>query len=111
METKVERRAATRLPLNFQVRYFYLAPEANPPSTCTIDMTTQGACIEVLDLLPSGASIAFLMITQENYVIDVRAKVVHTAEAQRSAYRAGVCFTWLSPADHLALEHAISVPH
>ena len=109
MDTKVERRAAARQPCRFQVRYFYLPPEVNPPSTCTIDMSTQGACVEALDLLPSGASIAFLLITQENHVIDIRARVVHTAEGQPSAYRAGVSFTWLSPSDHLALQQAISV--
>ena len=109
METQVERRAAVRQPLKWEVRYFYLPPEVNPPSTCTIDMSSQGACVEALDLLPQGASIAFLLITQENHVIDVRARVVHTAEAQQSAYRAGVHFTWLSPSDHLALQQAISV--
>jgi hypothetical protein len=109
METKVERRTAARQPCKFLVRYFYLPPEANPPSTCTIDMSTQGACVEAVDLLPSGASIAFLLITQENQVIDVRARVVHTEAGQPQAYRAGVSFTWLSPSDHLALQHAISV--
>ena len=111
METNVERRAAARQPLKFQVRYFYLPPEVNPTSTCTIDMSTQGACLEALDRLPNGASIAFLLITHENHVIDVRARVVHTTEDQPCAYRAGVHFTWLSPSDHLALQEAISVNH
>ena len=109
MDTKLERRAEARLPLKFQVRYFYLPPEVSPPSTCTIDMSTQGACVEALDRLPNGASIAFLLITQENHVIDIRARVVHTAESQSSAFRAGVSFTWLSPSDHLTLQQAISV--
>jgi hypothetical protein len=109
MESKVERRAAERLPLKFQIRYFYLPPEVNPPSTCTIDMSAQGACVEALDLLPRGASIAFLLITQENQVIDVRAPVVHTTGLQQQACHAGVSFTWLSPSDQLALEQAVSV--
>lgn len=107
METTVERRVVTRKPVRFQIKYFYLPPDANPPSTRTVDLSTEGACIETLDPLQKGASVAFFIVTPEKQVIDVRAQVVRMEYAERPPYRAGVRFTQLSPADRAVLQHAI----
>jgi c-di-GMP-binding flagellar brake protein YcgR len=107
MEKTMEHRTSMRKSVNFQVRYFYLPPDANPPSTYTIDLSTDGACIETLDPLQLGASVAFFIITPETQVIDVRAQVVHTEYAEHPPYRAGVHFTHLSPSDRATLQRAI----
>jgi hypothetical protein len=107
MEPTFERRTATRKPVRFQVKYIYLPPDANPPKTRTINMSTQGASIEALDPLQCGASIAFFVVTSEDQVIDVRAQVVYLLQAERPPYRAGIRFTHLSPTDRIALHDAI----
>lgn len=107
METKIERRALERKPLNFAVKYFYLPPEANPPSTRTINLTLDGALIEALDLLQQGASVAFFIVTPEHQVVDVRAKVMHARAAESAPFCAGVRFTYISAGDRAILEQAI----
>lgn len=107
MEKTTERRRSNRKPVNFQVRYFYLPPDANPPRTRTIDLSTDGACVETLDPLALGASVAFFIVTPQSEVIDVRAQVVHTQYAEHPPYRAGVRFTHLSTSDRVTLQRAI----
>lgn len=107
METTLERRGTARKPVRFQIKYFYLPPDANPPVTHTIDLSSEGACIETLDPLQLGASVAFFIITPENQVIDARARVVHLGCSQHPPYHAGVRFTYLSPSDRALLERAL----
>ena len=107
MEAVRERRAAERKPVPFQVKYFYLPPEAHPPSTRVIDLSADGACVETLDLFQEGASVAFFIVTPENQVIDVRAQVMHMERAERPPYRAGVRFTQVSPSDRAVLQSAL----
>ncbi len=107
METMLERRASPRKPIGFPIKYFYFPPDADPPRTCTIDLSPQGACIEALDPFPQGASVAFYIVTPENQVVDVRAQVVYTQPVKSPPSRVGVRFTYLSPADRTALQNAI----
>ncbi len=107
METVMERRTVQRKRVPFQVKYFYLPPDANPPNTRVIDLSAEGACVETLDLFPEGASVAFFIVTPENQVIDVRAQVMHMESAARPPYRAGVRFTQLAPSDRVVLQHAL----
>lgn len=107
VRTKTERRVLPRKPVRFQIKYFYLPPDADPPPTRTIDLSTEGALIETLDPLQQGASVAFFIVTPEHQVVDVRARVVHTEPASNPLYHAGVLFTHVSPADRAVLERAI----
>jgi len=107
METTLERRASPRKPIGFPIKYFYFPPDANPPRTCTINLSPLGACIEALDPFPQGASVAFYIVAPENQVVDVRAQVVYTQSVEAPPYRVGVRFTHLSPTDRTALQHAI----
>jgi c-di-GMP-binding flagellar brake protein YcgR len=107
METVMERRVSQRRRVPFQVKYFYLPPDANPPSTRVIDLSTDGACVETLDVFQEGAAVAFFIVTPENQVIDVRAQVMRMEPAERPPYRAGVRFTQLSPSDRAALQRAL----
>ena len=111
METTFERRVSTRKPVRFQVKYFYLPPEANPPIMHTIDLSSVGARIETLDPLKLGASVAFFIVTPDVQVIDARAQVVHLEDAERPPYHAGVRFTHLSPSDRAALQYALEGTH
>jgi c-di-GMP-binding flagellar brake protein YcgR len=104
----IERRASRRKSVHFSVRYFYLPPTTEPPDTQTINLSVDGACIETLDPLKEGASIAFYIITPNRGVIDVRARVVHVLPDGHPPYRVGVEFTHLSPADCAALERALN---
>jgi len=107
VETKAERRASTRKPIRFPIRYSYLPPEADPPDNRTLDLSVEGACIETLKPFQKGASVAFFIVTPENQVIITRARVVHLQRAGYPPYRAGVRFTHLSPAERAALQNAI----
>jgi len=102
VETKAERRASTRKPIRFPIRYSYL-----PPDNRTLDLSVEGACIETLKPFQKGASVAFFIVTPENQVIITRARVVHLQRAGYPPYRAGVRFTHLSPAERAALQNAI----
>jgi len=92
-----------RKSVRFQVKYFYLPPEASPPITHTIDLSSVGARIETLDPLKLGASVSFFIVTPDVQVIDARAQIVHLEHAERPPYRAGVRFTYVSPSDRAAL--------
>lgn len=108
MSPYVERRAALRVPTQCVVRYFYLPPSLNPPSTRVIDLSLRGACIEVPDPLIPGSIIAFQIITSEHHVVDVRARVVYALPRQDVFYRAGVSFTHISETDPGSLEREIA---
>ncbi len=107
METFVERRTSQRKQVPCRVKYYYLPPGANPPTTRVIDLSAEGACVETLDLFQKGASLAFFIITLDIQVIDVRAQVMHMERTERPPYRAGVRFTQLSPSDRVVLQHAL----
>ena len=108
METAImERRVSQRRQVPFQVKYFYLPPEADPPSTRVIDLSTEGACVETLDVFQEGAAVAFFIVTPENQVIDVRAQVMHMEPAEHPPYRVGVRFTQLSSSVRGTLRRAL----
>ncbi|MDE3089752.1 MAG: PilZ domain-containing protein [Chloroflexota bacterium] len=107
MEKMRERRTAERRPVRLPVKYFYVPPEVNPPPTYTVDLSVGGACIETLDPLQPGASVAFFILAPEHQVIDARAQVVHTQSTEGAPYRAGVRFLRLPPADRALLERTI----
>lgn len=107
MVTTMERRTSQRKQVPCHVKYYYLPPGANPPSTRVIDLSAEGACIETLDLFQEGASVTFFVVMPENQVIDVQAQVIHVEQAERPPYHAGVRFTQLSPSDRVVLQHAL----
>ena len=108
MATNFERRALERRPIQVQIKYHYLPPSMTPPNTHTLNLTSRGAYIEALDPLPDGAAVAFFIITPEHQVIDVRARVVHSEQAKRTPYCAGVSFTYLSPEDRGMLDQVLN---
>ncbi len=107
MEKELEQRQSSRKAVRFSVKYFYLPPTATPPETRTINLSVDGACVETLDPLQAGASVAFFIVTPDHQAVDVRAQVVYTQSAERPPHRAGVRFTHVSPSDRVVLEHAI----
>ena len=95
-----ERRAFPRIGVQCPIKYFYLPPSPNPPDTHVIDLTLEGARIEVPDPLIPGSVIAFQIITSERHVVDARARVIHVQARPGSFFRAGVQFTPLSENAH-----------
>ncbi len=105
-----ERRTSSRVPAHFSVQYFYRAPNTVSPATRTINATVNGARVEALDPLPQGAAIAFLLLTDDREVLDVRGQVVYVepmAERQGVPYHAGVRFTKLAEKDRAVLLRAL----
>ncbi len=106
--TTAERRAAPRVAANFPVRYFYQPFGASPAKTLDVSLT--GARVQAFDPLPAGASIAFLMFTDAQSVLDVRGQIVRVEPMppeDTAPFRVSVRFTKLSDADRHALERAI----
>jgi hypothetical protein len=90
-----------------QVKYLYPPPNATPPGTETLNLSTEGAYIQTLDPLPSGASVTFFIVMPEHQVVSVRAQVVHTAPENGGPNCAGVHFTHISSDDRAALERLL----
>ncbi|MCL4393477.1 MAG: PilZ domain-containing protein [Chloroflexi bacterium] len=107
MAEQVERRVSERKPVRFQVKYLYPPPNAAPPSTETLNLSTEGALIQTLDPLPAGASVTFFIVMPEHEVISVRAQVVYTSVANGGPSCAGVHFTHISSDDRAALERLL----
>jgi hypothetical protein len=80
--------------------YFYLPPSPNSPETHVVDLTLEGARIEVPDPLVLGSVIAFQIITSERQVVDARARVIYVQAEPNAFFRVGVQFLMLSEDAH-----------
>jgi hypothetical protein len=107
MKATVERRVSPRIPVQCRVSFYYLPPSLNSPVSQVINLSEGGACVEVPDPLIPGASIAFLIITSDHQVVDVRARVAYLEPSKNPPYRVGVCFTRLSANDRVSLAREI----
>jgi hypothetical protein len=91
-----ERRESPRFSVDCPTKYFYLPPSPNPPETHVVDLSLQGACIQVPDPLIPGSVIAFQVITSERQVVDARARVIYVQAMPNAFFRVGVQFLLLS---------------
>ena len=101
------RRASHRVPVQCPVKYLYQPPTPQSLDTRVLDLGLDGACVQVPDPLIPGSAVAFVIITSEHQVIDVRAKVVHVRSDGSPLYRAGVCFVCVSEKDRALLAREI----
>jgi hypothetical protein len=91
-----ERRQFSRQPAQYPIRFYYTDNLSKTVPARTIDLTTQGACIESPESLPQGASVKFFVIAPTNQVIDVVGRVVHVDRSNQAPFRVGVRFTQLA---------------
>ena len=91
-----ERRQFPRQLAQYPIRFYYTDKITKTEPARTLDLSTQGACIESPEALPLGASVKFFVITPTNQVVDVVGRVVHIDRSNPSPFRVGVRFTQLS---------------
>jgi hypothetical protein len=96
MRSSFERRASPRFAVQCPIKFSYLPPVPNPPDTSVIDLSLQGAKIQVPDPLILGSIVPFQIITFDQQVIDAHARVVHVNPRADGFFRTGVQFTELS---------------
>jgi len=106
--SNVERRVLPRVSVQCPIKYFYLPPSPNPPETNLVDLTVEGARIEVPDPLIPGSVIAFQIITSERRVVDAHARVIHVQARPGTFFRVGVQFTVLSEEAHALIARELA---
>jgi hypothetical protein len=100
VQSNRERRALPRFSAGCPIMYFYLPPSPNSPETHVVDLTLEGARIEVPDPLVLGSVIAFQIITSERQVVNARARVIYVQAEPNAFFRVGVQFLMLSEDAH-----------
>ncbi len=102
-----ERRLLPRKQAQYLIRFYETPKYASKAFAHTLDLTTQGACIELPDSLPVGASIQFALFTPSNRVIDVAAQVVHVNQSDHLPFHIGIRFTQLASTHRQLLAHEL----
>ncbi len=101
-----ERRVAERLPIRCEVAFRALRDGAKAPirvAAETLNLSASGLCLVSPSPLERDGHLA-LELTLEGHADPVVAvgKVVW-CDAEKTGYRAGICFTWLREEDRKAL--------
>ncbi|HZQ07844.1 MAG TPA: PilZ domain-containing protein [Anaerolineae bacterium] len=100
-----ERRVSPRFAAQYPVFYYYLPYSA--PRTRTINLSKGGAGIEALDRLPLGASVAFLIVMDEDKILNATGTVIHVEPREDARYSIGVQFSALPFQGHDTLTRSL----